>query len=127
MLLVIKVFPTISRWFNSWRKSINAYEDLQKQVDKNTEDIQAINNKISRDYTRINQLQNLTVKQKKYIDESLEEREIILRSLLGIVQGLQEVGANGPTKVVEKEIQEYLVKKSHKTDQDLVDGIRNYE
>ena len=44
----------------------------------------------------------------------MEERELIIRSLLGVVQGLQEVGANGPTKKTEKEIQDYLVRKAHK-------------
>lgn len=118
VLAIIKVFPVISKWFNILKDKSNKYEELQKQVKKNSEDIQSINQKINKDYARLNELHKLTIKQQKYINESLEERELILRSILCVVQGLQEIGANGPTKQAEVEIQAYLLKKSHRSSSD---------
>ncbi len=58
------------------------------------------------------------MRQQKYVEDSLEERELILKSLLGVVQGLQEIGANGPTKRAESDIQDFLLKKSHKVSEE---------
>lgn len=113
VVVLSKVVPVVVGWFNTIRKAVNQYEELMTSVKQNTSDIKLINDKMGRDYARLNQLQQLTIKQQSYIDDSIEERELILRSLLGVVQGLQEVGANGPTKRAEKEIQDYLLKKSH--------------
>lgn len=119
-ILIIKYYPKFKSWFDTARTKVNAKEDLIKSVRKNSDDIEdirkeilLINDKIGRDYARLNQIQNITIKQQKYIEDSLEERELIIKSLLGVVQGLQEVGANGPTKRAEAEIQAYLLKKSH--------------
>lgn len=113
VVVLSKVLPVVVSWFKTIRKAVNQYEELMTSVKQNTSDIKLINEKMGRDYARLNQLQQLTVKQQAYIEDSIEERELILRSLLGVVQGLQEVGANGPTKKTEKEIQDYLLKKSH--------------
>ena len=115
IIIVIKYAPKAWKHFNTARKKTNEIEDLVKAVKKNTEDIELINQKIGRDYARLNQIQQMTTRQQKYIEESIEERELILRVLLGVVQGLQEVGANGPTKKAEAEIQAYLLRKSHET------------
>lgn len=113
VVVLSKAVPVVVSWFKTIRKAVNQYEELMTSVKQNTSDIKLINEKMGRDYARLNQLQQLTIKQQNYIDDSIEERELILRSLLGVVQGLQEVGANGPTKRAEKEIQDYLLKKSH--------------
>lgn len=113
VVVLSKAVPVVVGWFKTIRKAVNQYEELMTSVKQNTSDIKLINEKMGRDYARLNQLQQLTIKQQSYIDDSIEERELILRSLLGVVQGLQEVGANGPTKRAEKEIQDYLLKKSH--------------
>lgn len=115
LVVLAKVLPVIIKWFKTARNAVNQYEELMKAVAQNTADIRLINDKIGRDYARLNQLQQLTIKQQGYIEDSLEERELIIRSLLGVVQGLQEVGANGPTKKAEAEIQAYLLRKSHET------------
>ena len=115
LVVLAKVLPVIIKWFKTDRNAVNQYEELMKAVAQNTADIRLINDKIGRDYARLNQLQQLTIKQQGYIEDSLEERELIIRSLLGVVQGLQEVGANGPTKKAEAEIQAYLLRKSHET------------
>ena len=114
-VILFRIIPKIYKFIEAYRKYVNQYDDIKSQIVKNTDDIQTIKQKIDRDYIRLNQLQNLTIQQQKYINESLEESEIILKSLLGIVRGLQEVGANGTTKKVEKELHDFLVKKSHKS------------
>lgn len=117
-VFLTKIAPVLKDILDFYRKFVNKYEGLQDQINKNTEDIVMIKEKVSNESTRVNQLQAYTAKQQKYIQESLEEREIMLRSLLGIIKGLQEVGANGSTKGVEEELQSYLVKKSHKSHTD---------
>ena len=119
IVLGTKIYPTLSKWFNALKKETDKYEDLLENVKKTNEAIDLINQKIGRDYARINQLQQITMKQQKYIEDSLEERELILKSLLGVVQGLQEIGANGPTKKAESDIQDFLLKKSHKVSEEV--------
>ena len=118
-----KAFPKIKDWFEATRTKVNDKDALiksvnehEKEIEKIHQDISEINQKIGRAQARVNQIQQINVRQQKYIEESLEERELIIKSLLGVVQGLQEVGANGPTKKAEAEIQAYLLKKSHQSD-----------
>lgn len=118
IVVLYKVLPVVITWFRTARTAVNQYEELMKSVEQNTEDIKVIKEKIDEDNTKLNQLQQIIVKQQKHIEDSLEERELIIRSLLGVVQGLQEVGANGPTKKAEAEIQAYLLKKSHETSEE---------
>ncbi len=109
----VKYVPILLSWFNTARIKANEFENISKAIEKNTAEIELINQKIGRDYARINHIMQIVEKQQRHIEDSLEERELILRSLLGLAQGLQEIGANGPTKSVESEIQSYLLKKSH--------------
>jgi hypothetical protein len=46
--------------------------------------------------------------------ESLEEREILMQAMIGVLGGLQELGANGPTKSAKATIQDYINKQAHK-------------
>lgn len=126
VVVIYKCYPTVKGWFEAARKSANKRDDIDETLEKHNKkleelrgEIQKINKKLSNDHTDINKIEEITIKQQKYIEESMEERELIIRSLLGVVQGLQEVGANGPTKKVEKEIQDYLVKKAHKNPEEI--------
>ena len=47
-----------------------------------------------------------------------EELKIIMEALLGALGGLQELGANGPTKEAKAKIQNYLNSKAHHSDTD---------
>lgn len=129
-LLLVKVSPTVKKWFEALRTKVNKQEEIMSTLQKNSEDIKQIreelsevNKKIGRDYDRINELQRMTKAQQAYIDDSMEERELIIRSLLGVIQGLQELGANGPTKKTESDIKDYLVRKSHRANQ--YDGLHD--
>lgn len=113
-----KVVPVLMKGFEHLRTQTNKYEELVNATLKNTKDIELIKQKIGRDYARINQIEQLLVRQQAYIEDSLEESELILKSLLGVIQGLQEMGANGPTKTAASEIQAYLLEKSHRVHED---------
>ena len=123
LYVCFKFIPRVIKTLNKIRKHINDLENLSNAVKKNSEDIELIQCKIGRDFARLNTLEKLTIKQQEYIEESLEERKLILTSLLGVVQGLQEIGANGPTKVVESTIQQYLLKQAHRKTNEL-DSLR---
>ena len=71
---------------------------------------------MSRDYDRLNGVEEQQKTAREFIDESLEEREIIMEALLGALGGLQELGANGPTREAVKKINGYLNRKAHKSE-----------
>ena len=126
IVIIYKCYPKIKSWFETARKAENKREDIDellethnKELEELKQEIQKINKKLSNDQSEISKIEEITIKQQQYIEDSMEERELIIRSLLGVVQGLQEVGANGPTKKAEKEIQDYLVKKAHKSPDDI--------
>ena len=50
----------------------------------------------------------------RVVTESLEEREILMQAMLGVLGGLQELGANGPTEEAKETIQTYINKQAHK-------------
>ena len=94
-------------------------EDTERTVGLRLEtietDVKEIKEKLGRDYLRINKIEMQLDKTKNVQSSLMEELEIIMRALLGVLRGLQEQGANGPTKEAEAEIQDYLTKKAHKS------------
>lgn len=113
ILLIYKSWPDIKKALNSWRKHENDREGLSTSIKRHDEEIEKINEKLDRDYIAINEMRKTLALQKRVTEESLEEREIIMRSLLGVLKGLQEIGANGPTKEAQAEIEAYINKQAH--------------
>ena len=113
ILLIYKSWPDIKKALNSWRTHENDREGLSTSVKRHDEEIEKINEKLDRDYIAINEMRKSLNLQKKVTEESLEEREIIMKSLLGVLKGLQEIGANGPTKEAQAEIEAYINKQAH--------------
>lgn len=93
----------------SIEQRLAALEEKQKEDEE----------KLARDYARLNQLEKQHDHFRKQQKELMEEMELIMRALLGILQGLQEQGINGPTAKASKDILDYLNKKAH--DNDLID------
>ena len=90
---------------------------VEERLERIEADVNEIKLKLNRDYDRIN---DLVIKQKRYqkmVEDSLEEREIIMEALLGALGGLQELGANGPTKEAENKIRTYLNKQAHRNEE----------
>ena len=82
------------------------------------EEVRQIKAKLDRDYDRLNDMERWRKSIQKIAEDSLEEREILMRALLGVLGGLQEMGANGSTKKAEQAIREYLTKKAHEGGKD---------
>lgn len=113
ILLAYKSWPDIKNALNSWRTHENDQEGISISIKRHEEEIEKINEKLERDYVAINEMRKTLNVQRKVTEESLEEREIIMRSLLGVLKGLQEIGANGPTKEAQAEIEAYINKQAH--------------
>lgn len=79
-------------------------------------DLKEIKQKLEHDYVRLNEIDSWRKTMTKVAADSLEERSIIMQALLGVLGGLQEIGANGHTKEAEKTIRNYLNKKAHTPD-----------
>lgn len=91
------------------KSNAERFDNIEEQLD-------VINDKLARDYVRINELEKEKTRTRRVLEDSLEEREIIMRALLGALGGLQELGANGPTQKATAEINDYLNKKAHNSD-----------
>lgn len=83
---------------------------VSERLDAIEKKLEEMNDKLTRDYDRINVME----KQQKKIDKmqrnSLEERGIIMRALLALMEGATE---NDKIRASESEIQSYLVRQSH--------------
>ena len=77
-------------------------------------DVRQIKERLDRDYHRLNEMDRWRDGIQKMSAESLEEREILMQAILGVLGGLQELGANGPTKSAKATIQDYINKQAHK-------------
>lgn len=80
------------------------------------EQLKTIQEKLERDYNRLNDMERWRGSMSRMVADSLEEREILMRAMLGVLGGLQEIGANGPTKTAENTIRDYLNRKAHAPD-----------
>lgn len=76
--------------------------------------IQEVDSKLTSDYNRINTMEKEQKAIKKMQRNSLEERGIIMRALLAIMEGAPD---NEMIQSSEKEINEYLIKQSHADDE----------
>lgn len=94
-------------------KVTSSLEGVQERVEKLEATLDEMNKKLERDYYRLNTLEEDQRMDKKIQKETLEENEVIMRALLGMIGGLQELGANGPTREAEREIKDYLNRKAH--------------
>ena len=116
---LFKEWPDITgRIRGKVKKDLQAEETdrtLEQRLDGIESDVKSIKEKLDRDYQRINRIE-IDVKQYKANQESTsEELELIMEALMGALGGLQELGANGPTKEAKSKIQDYLNRKAHKT------------
>lgn len=116
IILLVKFGPKVWKWLKVIHEEMKKKETIDEKIKKHESEIQNINKKLDRDYQTLNEMKRLNKEQAKRIDDSMEEREIIMKSLLGIIKGLQELGTNGPTKEAQHEIENYMLKKSHEVE-----------
>ncbi len=115
---IYKEYPAFMKRVRASSKKEIQDEVTDKSVEARLEsieiDVKEIKEKLNRDYYRMNEIEKRQQQSERMTADSLEEREIIMRALLGALGGLQELGANGPTKKAEKEINDYLNEQAHK-------------
>jgi len=80
------------------------------------DDVRQIKEKLERDFTRLNTMERWKKTITGIAEDSLEERQILMEAMLGVLGGLQEIGANGCTKSAETTIRNYLNRKAHDKD-----------
>ena len=117
-----KEWPDFKKRISS--RAVKDHEDAEqdKSVDARLDrveiEVRNVNEKLGRDYDRLNRLE-LQIEKTRTVQISMsEELEIIMEALLGALGGLQELGANGPTKEAKAKIQDYLNRKAHHSDTD---------
>ena len=115
---IYKEFPEFKK-----RISKSALKEREEEISEKTisERLDAIekklvemNDKLSRDYDRINVMEKQQKKIEKMQRNSLEERGIIMRALLALMESSDD---NDKIVESEKEIQDYLVKQAHAQDE----------
>lgn len=85
---------------------------VSERLDAIEKKLNEMNDKLVRDYDRINLMEKQQKKIERIQRNSLEERGIIMRALLAI---MESAGTHGNEKIMqsEREIQDYLVKQAH--------------
>lgn len=83
---------------------------VSERLDAIERKLEEMNDKLTRDYDRINVMEKQQKKIDKMQKNSLEERGIIMRALLALMEGSTE---NEKIRESENEIQNYLVRQSH--------------
>lgn len=127
MVLAILVGYFIYREWPEFKKRVSrgavkekadeqAEQTIGQRLGSIEREVKQINEKLDRDYKRINILETRIDKTEEVQDSTSEELRIIIEALLGALGGLQELGANGPTKEAEEVIHNYLNKKAHKVE-----------
>lgn len=117
---VYKEWPEFQRRVSgkAVKEEKEAAEDMSvsKRLTAIEEDVKQIKAKLDRDYDRLNVIERWKRTMQSIAEDSLEERKILMQALLGVLGGLQEIGANGPTKEAEKTIRSYLNRKAHEAE-----------
>lgn len=114
---IYKEWPEFKRRVTSGATDKQRLEDADRSIANRLDAIEArlkgIDDKLMNDYNRINMIQREAATNRQMLEAEIEEQEIIVRALLGVLGGLQELGANGPTKAAEKELRDYLCHMAH--------------
>lgn len=85
-------------------------DTIEKKIDGLEKKFDEMNDKLSRDYDRINVMEKQQKKIERMQRNSLEERGIIMRALLALMDSAAE---SDKINESENEIQSYLVRQSH--------------
>lgn len=121
LIALIVAYFIYKEWPGFWaRVSSKAAKDqkdttIEKRMDAIEKKLDSIESKLERDYDRINILELEFKRSKNAMAASQKESEIMMRAMLGVLKGLQELGTNGPTKESQAEIENWLTEQSHKS------------
>lgn len=111
---IYKEYPEFKRRLS--KSAIKEKEDelsgktVSERLDAIEKKLSEMDSKLTNDYDRINTMEKQQKKIDKMQKNSLEERGIIMRALLALMEGTPE---NEKIRASEDEIQNYLVRQSH--------------
>lgn len=115
---IYKEWPELKRRISKGPVDAQAKEQSDRTVGEHLESIEirlaGIEEKLARDYERMNRFDRDIRRNRSEIDEFIEENAIMMRAMLSVLKGLQELGTNGPTKESQKELEDWLNKKAHR-------------
>ena len=94
-------------------EDIAVQQDMADKLASIEHQIGRLNEKTNNDYYRLENLESNVTDIKMSIGHSLEERELIMHALIGVLRGLQELGSNGPTKESEHALMDFLNDRAH--------------
>lgn len=118
--VVFKVYPDLKKVFTA----IHERKKHDEEIVKSLNDVSSVINTIAAQQQearaeqvelgkRVAKIYKITKQQQQYLNDGLEEREILMTATRNLAQSLQELGANGITKQTVAKIDEYLTKKAH--------------
>ncbi|MCD7785780.1 MAG: hypothetical protein LUH18_09480 [Oscillospiraceae bacterium] len=115
---IYKEYPEFKRRITGGTKKEIEEESRERGVElrltKVEERLADVEGKLKKDYISLEELLREEQEDKRIMQASLEEREITMRALLAIIDGLHQIGANSPTTVAHEELTAYLSKQAHK-------------
>ena len=115
---IYKEWPEFKKRVSKGSVDDKTREQTDKTVEERLSSIESrlagIEDKLVRDYTRMNHFEVDIQRNKDELDESIEENAIMMRAMLVVLKGLQEIGTNESTRESQKEIEDWLNKKAHK-------------
>lgn len=94
-------------------EEIQLQQDMAEKLENIESQVKRLNEKTNNDFYRLENLESNMSDIKVSVGHSLEERELIMNALIGVLRGLQELGSNGPTKQSEHELMEFLNNRAH--------------
>ena len=118
LYFVYKEWPEFKRRISKKDVDAKEHELSEKSVAERLQLIEdrlaGIEDKLARDYDRMNKFDTDIKRNRTEIDEFIEENAIMMRAMLSVLKGLQELGTNGPTKESQEELENWLNKKAHR-------------
>ena len=119
---IYKEWPDFKKRITEGSKEKAEAEATDKSLDARLTaietDVKQIKEKLDRDYGRLNDMERWKKTIEQVVAESLEEREILMQAMLGVLGGLQELGANGPTQEATDTIHRYINKQAHRREKE---------
>jgi predicted nucleic acid-binding Zn-ribbon protein len=109
MIAIGKIWPAI----RSKVRKDETIESVPTQIRKVNARVDKVEEKLDRDYESINEIKKELRRQGKENEDSLEERQLLMSSMLAVLDGLQQLGTNGKTKEAQDELQTYINRKAH--------------
>ena len=100
-------------------EKVDQLEACVEEMRKEFRDYRTLSDqKFQRDFDQIHMLTNEVKRHKEQQFGMRNELRLLVDTQLSVLQALQQLGANGPTKEAEKKIQNYINEQAHANNED---------